>query len=183
MLCKGILKLKCVPFLQGLWLSSIHNRLQMKRQHMVKPVRNMWWILKGQSSNTGLQICKLGLWRRWMSQQRCAKVRRVAINWWSMWVPRGRECVFNVHHPSVWQIMVASAEVHLATCCHSPFPCKLRKCVQYNWHSSTRTLLLTKEHWIHSVFMSFIAPAAGLSSRYPAVTMNAVGFYLIIMQL
>ena len=32
-----------------------------------------------------------------------------------MWVPRGRECVFNVHHPSVWQIEVASAEVHLAT--------------------------------------------------------------------
>lgn len=48
-----------------------------------------------------------------MSQQSRASVGRSGHKPVIDGVPQGSQCVFNVHHPSGWQIAVTAAEVHL----------------------------------------------------------------------
>lgn len=78
---------QAVTILCPFYSDSSPFRVQMqkerkKKKHKLKPVKNMLWSLKGQSNNTCPRICKLGRWHRWMPQCKCARVRRVAINWW-----------------------------------------------------------------------------------------------------
>lgn len=96
--------------------------------------------------------------RRRMSQQSRASVGKSGHKPVIDGVPQGSECVFNVHHPSGWQIVLTAGEVHLVAQRTLMFArhCELGEWLRSNLHNFAASAHKLKKIYINICFAVFV---------------------------